>query len=354
LHASTTTSAEPLPPARLNSLTGIRFVAAAIVFGFHAQMYLGGGLFDVLGGGLSGVSLFYILSGFVMSWTFRPTDKPRLFYQRRFARIYPAYFLSVSAAILAAVVKGDFRVSDLSAYTLLQAWSPDPHWYYAANPVFWSLSCEAFFYIIFPLVVRPIARLGTRGLAVLAASSMSMVILIGLATMEIAEDPIVHWATYVFPPTRSIEFILGIALGFLVRRDFRIQLPTWAAGSVATAAVLAAAWCPDSTRIAAVTIVPFVLLVLVLASNDLNGSTGVMGSRSAVALGAWSFCFYLIHVMVQGWVVKLTAPPLLPLAGVVLALILAIVGAWLMHRVIELPAERALRPQHAAPRLDAD
>lgn len=40
---------------------------------------------------MAGVSFFFILSGFVLVWSFRSSDTPGEFYRRRFARIVPAY-----------------------------------------------------------------------------------------------------------------------------------------------------------------------------------------------------------------------------------------------------------------------
>lgn len=147
---------------RLDSLTGVRAFAALMVFGYHAIHYLPGGELAFFGAGMTGVSLFYILSGFVLAWVYRPSDNPGLFYRRRFARIYPAYIVAVLIAIAVAVATRGFSTVDLAAFTLLQSWWPNPAVYYAASPVFWSLSCEAFFYLVFPLVSGHFARASAR------------------------------------------------------------------------------------------------------------------------------------------------------------------------------------------------
>lgn len=78
---------------RLDSLTGARFVAALAVFLFHA-----GGIFPAEGvfgkalafisrdGGI-GVDFFFVLSGFVLAWSWRPGSSVKAFYRRRFARL---------------------------------------------------------------------------------------------------------------------------------------------------------------------------------------------------------------------------------------------------------------------------
>src|ERR1700755_2106401 len=89
----------PRVPAmtRLPSLTGMRFLAAFLVFAFHATFALP--LRDTALGvhyanlvskaGYVGVGFFFILSGFVLTWTVRPGDSAGQFWRRRFAKVFP-------------------------------------------------------------------------------------------------------------------------------------------------------------------------------------------------------------------------------------------------------------------------
>jgi peptidoglycan/LPS O-acetylase OafA/YrhL len=339
---------------RLDSLTGVRFLAALIVFGFHARFHLPDGQLFLFSAGMTGVSLFYILSGFVMAWVYKPDDTVGAFYRRRFARVYPAYFVAVLMAISVSLIMRDFEPVELVAFTLLQTWSPDTAVHYAASPVFWSLSCEAFFYLLFPFVAGRISRLGRRQLLALAAGCIVAVIANGVVALGRLDDPIVQWLVYIFPPTRSLEFVLGIALGFLVRGGLRLRIQPWMAVALAVAVLIGAAWAPPSLRMVALTVIPFAVLILALASRDVEGRRGILAGRTGVALGAWSYCFYLIHGMLQGWTVRLATPELPAELALIVAFGLSIVGAWLMHRLIELPAERLLRPKRSAARLDAE
>src|SRR6202008_2295743 len=86
--------------SRLPSLTGLRFVAAFGVFGLHAYSLVkltdpiarrgAQLLFDA---GDLGVSFFFVLSGFVLTWSARPGRGPLRFWQGRIARIWPAYLV---------------------------------------------------------------------------------------------------------------------------------------------------------------------------------------------------------------------------------------------------------------------
>lgn len=304
---------------------------------------------------MAGVSLFYVLSGFVMAWVYRPDDTALQFYRRRFARIYPAYFVAVTVAICVSLVTRDFTPSELAAYTLLQAWSPAEAIHYAANPVFWSLSCEAFFYLVFPVIAGTMSRASSRRLWTLAIGAAAAVIAIGAVASQFWDNETVRWLVYIFPPTRFLEFAFGAALGFLVSRGLGVTIPPTVAIPLALVALLAASYAPSGMRLAAITIIPFALLVVSLAQSDLAGRASGFSAPWLVELGVWSYCFYLIHAMAQGWSVRLGGVAGAPSAlSLITSLGFAIVGAWLLHILVERRFERRLRPHVSTPRLDAD
>src|SRR4051812_23307274 len=93
----------------LDSLTGLRWMAALLVFFLHIQSHQAflptGGLgatwlTHAMAAGRSGVSFFYILSGFVLAWSVRPTDTRRAFWWRRLAKVYPNHFVTFFVALL--------------------------------------------------------------------------------------------------------------------------------------------------------------------------------------------------------------------------------------------------------------
>ena len=75
--------------ARLDSLTGLRFAAALAVFAHHITMLLPETGFrhieSTLRVGPTGVSFFFVLSGFVLLWSRRDGDTSGAFLQRRIA-----------------------------------------------------------------------------------------------------------------------------------------------------------------------------------------------------------------------------------------------------------------------------
>ena len=85
----------------LPSLTGLRFVAALMVFGFHSAGY---GVtttpwWHLPQFGFLGVAFFFVLSGVVLTWSTRPGQSAGAFWQRRFARVYPSHAVTAVIAI---------------------------------------------------------------------------------------------------------------------------------------------------------------------------------------------------------------------------------------------------------------
>src|SRR4051794_6620867 len=91
--------------SRLPALTGLRFVAALMVFMFHAinafifaDKNVQSGFDRLFHQAASGVSFFFVLSGFVLTWAVRPTDSIGAFLRRRVVRIYPNHLVTYVVA----------------------------------------------------------------------------------------------------------------------------------------------------------------------------------------------------------------------------------------------------------------
>jgi peptidoglycan/LPS O-acetylase OafA/YrhL len=298
-----TVAADPPMTRKLPSLTGLRAVAAALVLLVHFPYIIPVDSPPVryLNRGNVGVSFFFILSGFILTWSHHDTGtEAREFFRRRFARVYPSHALTWVAGLGVAAWEGlhTGALPALLSMTLLQSWVPRSHYYFAANGVSWSLSDEAFFYALFPfayVLLTRATRAQRRGLAGLA------LLLIAAIAVTFADDRTNSngfWVAYIAPPVRLGEFVIGmvVALEMLDGWRPRIQYPlalTIAAASLVVLEIVPAAW-----ALTAVTVVPFTLLIAAAASADLNGRSTTFSTRTAVKLGEWSFAFYLIHELV--------------------------------------------------------
>lgn len=175
------------PTKHLLPLTSLRFFAAIWVVFFHLSGPRGliltdpatlRPLYNLVRTGYVAVGIFFVLSGFVLAYTYRGEFSARQFWTARIARIYPVYFLGL-VLILPVVVASVLRHmttwlwaggSGLACVLLLQSWCPRTA--LAWNHPGWSLSVEAFFYLLFPLILLPLKRLAPRGLFVAVGLSL--------------------------------------------------------------------------------------------------------------------------------------------------------------------------------------
>ncbi len=346
--------------ARLPSLTGLRFIAAFAVFGFH--LVTGGFINDgpvgvvferLFGQGSSGVSFFFVLSGFVLAWSVRPADTARRFWRRRIAKIYPNHLVTwviAGAALLAtsAAVTAGVAVPNL---LLLQAWVPDVDVYYGMNTVSWSLSCEAFFYAMFPMLFLGLRRLPVRALWPAAIATMTTIWIIPLA-VQVLPEQYRYWAVWVLPVARLPEFVVGMVLARIVLSGAWPRITIWHTVLLTAIAYGAARYVPGEARIVAATAVPLALLIAAVAASDAEGRVTFLRKRWAVFLGEISFAFYLVHHLCLRLLAKATGNdlPLLAEVGLALfALALTTALSWLLYRFVEVPAMRRFGrpPRHA-------
>ncbi|MDF9816962.1 acyltransferase [Streptomyces sp. SPB162] len=350
---------------RLPSLTGLRFAAAFLVFGFHLQvahLFPAGSRGDLLlgrvfGHGAIGVSFFFILSGYVLTWSARPGEPAARTWRKRAAKVYPNHLVSALAALVAVAGGAASAAGGASAgivvpnLLLVQSWSNDPDVYYGLNTVSWSLSCEAFFYLLFPWLLRGLTRLGPKALWPSAAVLTVLTCCLPLVTRGWSE-PTAYWFLYVLPATRVTEFCLGMVLARIVRTGQWIRFPVWAAGLLLVAAYVAVGHLPTRWGYVAVTVVPLALLIPALATADLAGRRTLWSTRRAVWLGEVSFAFYMTHQLVIRFVSKAlhvpaTSAPDWGAAQVIAVQLGMLAGslcaAWLLWRIVERPLHELLR-----------
>lgn len=326
-------------PTTVTSLTSLRAFAALLVFLFHAQVPWLAFFTDQ---GRVGVSFFFLLSGLLLGYRHRPGDTAGAFYRRRAARIYPAYLVALLAGAVVSAMSGEKDlVGGLPSLVLLQAWVPDVHVFFAWNSVSWSLSVEAFFYACFPFIAPAVLRLGPRGTRTVQVACVLVVAAISTwGHLAGSSDDIASWATYILPVSRLAEFVLGLTLVSLVRGR-RLPVTKVQAVAVFLVCYLLAGLDPLGYGLFALTLVPIALVLVVFSQADLAGERSFAHLRPLVVLGEWSYCFYLVHQLALR-VAGRYVDGLFPLSVAVVALPLAVVGAWLLHVVVEKPMDARL------------
>ena len=337
---------------RLPSLTGLRFGAALLVVLYHLTRQVGDVQpFSALAFfGRSGVTFFFVLSGFVLAWTYLDAAMtPPVFLWRRFARLWPLVGMTGLFSLLAYAAL-DVAIPPpraLSTFLFLQAWRAE--WVAGANPASWSLSDEAFFYVLFPVILVGAAHRRIRALLWgLVALTLPLLFLLALhgGWLDGRFD--------YFPPTRIVHFVLGVLCGVAMRRGARSPLGLRAAVLITVAyhaglfvvhvTVGESNWLYRGSQWWSA--IPFALLIAAAAQADVTGRRTLFSRTWFLRLGHWSFAWYLLHETVIRLAVGSVGRPAGLPTTVLMWIVLLVVTqalAGLLYSFVEHPAERWLR-----------
>lgn len=351
---------------RVDALTGLRWWAAFMVFAFHLEVFapLPGVTSAIFGQGFMGVTFFFVLSGFVLTWSASPRVSQSTFYWRRFARIYPSHFVALIFAIpvfysltpdTAPVWVKPVSIGILAlSVVLIQGWWNNPEVLFSGNPAAWTLTCESFFYLLHPYLSKLLTPLRKRG-----AMTFGLVV-IGIAFTYralVILVPTVPFGAVPVPLVSLCEFALGMALAWAFRQGWRPRVPVTvglgAMAAVVAGNVLGPAFFSQNA------IVRFMLgfgnelftvacglAIVAITGATLAGRSSAFASRIQVRLGEWSFTFYLVHatfIYIALLVFGFQAPSWRNLGWMLLLLAISLLGAAAMHHWLEKPLERRMR-----------
>ncbi|WP_412949943.1 acyltransferase family protein [Microbacterium sp. 179-I 3D3 NHS] len=337
-----------------------------MVFFYHILVFapLPGPISQVFAQGYYGVTFFFVLSGFVLTWSARPRVSTSTFYWRRFARIWPSHMVALLLAIpvfytLGTVPEGSFLkpfdpgVLALSV-VLLQGWWLAPLILFSGNPAAWTLTCEAFFYALHPWISRVLVPTLRRGALFFAAG---VVLTAFLYRLSVVLWPDSGLALVPLPVQRLPEFVLGMALAWAMRSGWRPRIhPVIGVGSLL---VVIGASLVSQRYLLGVPVLQYVptftnelftvacaLAIVSLASRSLAGKRSFFESRLQVTLGEWSFAFYLVHatfIYIALRVFGYQEPSWWNVFWFLALLAVDIVAAWALHSFVERPVEKRMR-----------
>jgi peptidoglycan/LPS O-acetylase OafA/YrhL len=306
--------------SRLPSLTGMRAVAGLSVFLTHivalwhfADPVVQEGYTRYFSNaGLFGLAFFFVLTGFVVTWSARPGDTATGFWRRRFFKIYPNHVVAFAILLVLFAIAGDEirPLETVTALFLLQAWIPDADFLiYSVNGPTWTLTVDVLAYASFPLLFLLIKRIRPNLLwfwAVVVTAVAVAVPWLGAAMLP--DEPISpfspgvswpeHWFAFYFPLARALEFVLGMLMARIVLTG------RWIGLGAIPATVLTLAVYVGTVDIAIfdgytfIPLIPIALLIPALARSDVNGRRTGVNSRPMVWLGERMYSFYILHITV--------------------------------------------------------
>jgi len=355
LPAPISSTPERRPP--LPALTGLRFFAAAYIILFHTKFAEDAatrniGLLDTfLSSGFLSVTLFFLLSGFILAYVYagRTTTahQKRLFWLARFARIWPLYAASLLFVSLLMHLTPPMPIA-ASVLLMVQAWNPfNPTMAQAWSGVCWTLSVEAFFYLIFPFVQSRLDRRSQRAIAIVLAVDVALCLVFNIS-WRTPGYPI--YGAYRLVPLALLhtpEFFIGVLVGNLYLRRIcanqtrgpRIGWFTYlAAGS---SLVLL---CMRNIPTTSFAVVTFASLLFGLAT-EATVLRRLLSLPAIVFGGEVSYAMYLLHFPCRtiadtlGDRAHITTPVIRFAAYFLATVLLSIVA----HKTIEVPSRNLIR-----------
>jgi peptidoglycan/LPS O-acetylase OafA/YrhL len=157
--------AQPRPAHDIPSLDGLRAISIGLVILSHTKSLLpspiaNSGMFRyVIGGGLHGVQVFFVISGYLITtlllreYNRTGTVSFKRFYARRALRIFPPFYVyfAVLAILWVMGIIPEHWPTYLASATYTFIYLPNPHGSYVEHA--WSLSIEEQFYLLWPALL---------------------------------------------------------------------------------------------------------------------------------------------------------------------------------------------------------
>lgn len=330
-----------------NALTGLRFLAATLVFIYHNRKYWRTDLHPEALRFINefhiGVSLFFVLSGFLIAYTYK--DEPLKSLQKysqylllRLARIMPMYWLILTVYYLDPRF-GNYKFSSLT-YSLFHAFSSTRNLDGIAQA--WSLNVEMCFYLLAPLFFLLLRKrfiyFITALLFVFATTVLTGVIWNYYGNPNHFFTPVKFVVNGTFAG-RSVQFLTGMLLAYGLRENkfaffFRIKRKTlWGFFALLIITYSIGLFEKNIYVSGDETVPGMILHALILPFGIAFIIAGLMtektwiqkffGSRFLVLLGNASFTFYLIHISYVS--IKIRQLVLLPDRNFILLWVVSIV-----------------------------
>lgn len=374
------------PKAKIENIQALRGVAALMVFFAHiigAESDYGGGeqiLPTFLNMGVTGVDLFFLISGFIMVYVTRDLadiktakgatpssqNQSRIkklgcsklkvsssFFLRRAARIYPLYWVMTLSLLILYAGKKALFAEDTIITNYVSSFLLIPDTQFPIIPVGWTLVYEMYFYVIFSLCL-----LFQKKYLPPLLGLWAVIITIGWLTSIRTINP---WFTVIFSPL-NFEFLFGALIAYLAlnKKIFNPKLLMLVAIIslgvllIPFADILYPQALTNHAHRAALMTLPFGLLLYASvgfewrSSNQENAKLSprpMIAPRWLIIMGDASYALYLVHIpvfLVTGKMISLVSGTGI-IDNIILIIVYVVTGigaALITHFYIEKPLNK--------------
>lgn len=308
----------------------------------------------------SGVTFFFMLSGFLVTSRDTTIKSAKNFYRKRLRRIFPLHWLTLALMIaLDVAIMHKFHYGwDLPLHVaLLQSWIPDHNVFYNYSIHSWFLSSLLACIIATPLLLRCLERMSRKASCALLVAACCAVAVAWIVSSG-------QWRSYlhVCPFTRVVDYSIGLLLGTILPMSRKthgfttLRATLLELGSIAILAAFIALNVSGNTVATkleqqALWWIPTALIIV--CSHALRGNEGWVGkllcSKPLQWLGEISFEIYILQKLANNVFCYLVAPffghygILIYDHSFVGTMPLLIVAAWLVHKFFNVTPKSKLK-----------
>lgn len=348
----------------IKPLTSLRFFFAAMVFLSHLWFLQDESAFmrhlydDIFYEGYIGVSFFFILSGFVLSYSYHNKilagqTKFSEFWLARFARIYPLHILTL-LIVIPLSFQGNIT-EWINRFVLniflLQSFVPSDDVYFYFNSVSWSISDEWFFYIMFPFLVFMLTKRKYLW-------AMPFILMLIPVSLWLVKESYHEKYFYINPLLRLGDFIIGILLYLLYKK--RKETSLLKSKTVATTLEISSILLlsvflyfhsdiPQGYRYSCYYWPPIVLLIYTFSYSK-GHISNILSNKILVYLGEISFGFYMIHMLIIRYYKflpqkfpALSAYTPLDHNGAIIIFLISLAGSIILYKWFEKPMNKYIK-----------
>lgn len=331
-------------------IDGLRTIAVLPVVFYHAGLGLPGGFV--------GVDVFFVISGFLITYLLvSEIDKNEFsilnFYERRARRILPALFVMVFVTTcFASTILMPFDFEDFGKSVISTTLFSANIWFFLQQGYFteaaelepllhaWSLGVEEQYYIVFPIILLILSRF------LASMSVFVLILLLGLGSFFAATDALssAPEAAFYLPHLRAWELLIGSLLAIAIYRTWwsASWLPLWLAHLVSIIGFGAIFWpifsySAETPFPGTAAFWPCFGAMLLIAVGSKNRSIGsvFLSLPPMVFVGKLSYSLYLWHWPVISLLFYQTGA-LTPLSGLACVAV-SFVLAFLSWKFVEQP-----------------
>lgn len=341
-------------------IDGLRAISVLAVIAFHLKIGLGGGF--------TGVDVFFVISGCLIGRiVYSEVDAGHFsllqFYERRARRILPALLATIAVSwFIAGRQLYPFEKADFSKSALASILFAANLYFYEASGYFapaaetipllhlWSLGVEEQFYLLFPPAILLLARTPSRRALTVLAAAFLLSLLASQSLLSRHPD-----AAFYLPVSRAFEILLGALIAHPVFPRAQSQRVCQYVAILGLTALLASMifFAGHMPFPGAAALVPCGGAAMVLWSGQSSATlvSRLLGSRVPVLIGKLSYSLYLVHwpVIVFG---RSFWPDLAPLpfalAALAVSFALAAISYWCIETPLRYGALVRRRPLAAA------